>query len=587
MVEIGPVDWLIIGSSLLLSLAIGIYAGRRASKNSSEFFLSGRTMPWWLLGMSMVATTFSTDTPNLVADITRTNGVAGNWVWWSFLLTGMLTTFVFARLWRRSGVTTDVEFYELRYSGNMAAYLRGFRSIYLGALNILILAMVTLAVIKFGAVLMGWSPLKTILIAGTTTLIFSMVGGFLGVLLTDFVLFILAMAGAIGAAIFIVNLESVGGLSAMLSHPNVASKASMLPDMGDPAQYVPLLLVPLAVQWWSVVYPGAEPGGGGYVAQRMLAAKNEKNALGAVFLFNLVHYAIRPWPWILVALASLIVFPDLESLRAAFPGVAPDKIGEDMAYPAMLTFLPAGLMGLVIASLIAAYMSTIGTGLNLGASYFVNDLYRRFWVKDAGERHYVFVARIATLVIMVASSAVALLLTNAKQVFDLLLAIGAGTGLLFILRWFWWRINALSEIVAMALALGATIVLQLDVFDHLEGWHKLLLTVGITTVGWILAAFLGPKTDRSTLISFWRLTGPGGPGWEGVRKEAGDLGESPQAGLGLQMMCFFLGTVAIYSALFCVGAYLYGNYMLFGTLIVALCVSAIFLSRLWSRVSED
>ena len=361
---LSPLDWIIVAFFLTLALGIGIYAGRRAGISSSEFFLSGRSMPWWLLGMSMVATTFSTDTPNLVADLVRRDGVAGNWVWWSFLLTGMLTTFVFARLWRRSGVNTDIEFYEVRYSGRAAAFLRGFRAIYLGVFfNVLIMAAVTLAAIKFGAVILGLSPMQTVLIAGVVTVIFSAVGGFLGVLLTDFVLFILAMVGAVAAAIVAVDHPAVGGLDGLFSNPAIVEKMSFFPDFNDPAQYVPLLLIPLAVQWWSVWYPGAEPGGGGYIAQRMLAARNETHALGAVMFFNFVHYALRPWPWIIVALASIIVFPDLDSLRSAFPNVDPAVIGHDLAYPAMLTFLPHGLLGLVVASLIAAYMSTISTSL--------------------------------------------------------------------------------------------------------------------------------------------------------------------------------------------------------------------------------
>ncbi|MEA3364763.1 MAG: sodium:solute symporter family protein, partial [Candidatus Hydrogenedentes bacterium] len=360
MVYLQPIDWACIVAFFIVSLVIGLAVTRRASRSSAEYFAAGRAMPWWLLGVSMVATTFSTDTPNLVADITRTNGVAGNWQWWAFLLTGMLTVFVYAQLWRRSGVLTDVEFYEIRYSGKAAAFLRGFRALYLGLFfNCFIMASVSLAAIKIGEVLLGLSPLNTVLIAGTVTVIYSTLGGLRAVLFTDLIQFIMAMIGAIGAVIVALNLPDVGGLGGLLADEAVQGKLSILPDFSNTSLAVSVFIVPLAVQWWSVWYPGSEPGGGGYIAQRMLSAKDEDNAIGAVFLFNALHYALRPWPWIIVALCSLIVFPDLGALAEKFPEA--EKIGHDMAYPAMLTFLPTGLLGLVVASLIAAYMSTIST----------------------------------------------------------------------------------------------------------------------------------------------------------------------------------------------------------------------------------
>ena len=373
------IDVTLIGCYFALTLAIGIWSARRAGRNAGEFFLSGRSMPWWLLGVSMVATTFSTDTPNLVADITRRDGVAGNWVWWAFLLTGMLTVFVYAALWRRSGVVTDLEFYELRYSGKPAAFLRGFRAVYLGFFfNVMVMAAVTLAAIKIGSVLFGLSPLVTVAIAGTVTVAFSAAGGLRSVILTDLLLFGVAMTGSAVAAWVAVNHADVGGLRALMTHPGVVGKLDLVPDLASAETLVPLFIMPLAVQWWAAWYPGSEPGGGGYIAQRMLAAKNEHHAIGATLFFNAAHYALRPWPWILVALASLVVYPDLEALSRAFPNVDPAVMGHDLAYPAMLTLLPAGWLGLVVGSLAAAYMSTISTHLNWGASYLTHDLYRRF-----------------------------------------------------------------------------------------------------------------------------------------------------------------------------------------------------------------
>ncbi|KAB2844895.1 MAG: Na+:solute symporter, partial [Melioribacteraceae bacterium] len=444
---LNTLDWIIVVVFFVISLLIGLWATKRASKSSAQYFLSGRNMPWYLLGFSMVATTFSIDTPNLVADIVRQNGIAGNWVWWAFLLTGMLTVFVYAKLWRRSNVMTDVEFYEIRYSGKPAAFLRGFRALYLGLFfNVAIMASVTLAAIKVGSILLNLSPLQVILIAGGVTVVYSSLGGLLGVLLTDFILFILAMIGSVIAAYVSVNLPEIGGLSNLLSHPEIANKLSLFPDFSNWELALIVFIIPISVQWWSVWYPGSEPGGGGYIAQRMLAAKNEKHAMGATLFFNFAHYALRPWPWIIVSLASIIVFPDLEKIKEAFPNVDPSIIGHDMAYPAMLTHLPSGILGLVAASLIAAYMSTMSTSLNWGSSYVVNDFYKRFLKPEATEKQLVMVGRISTVLMMVVASFFALYMESALQAFNVLLQIGAGTGLLFILRWFWWRINAYSEI---------------------------------------------------------------------------------------------------------------------------------------------
>ena len=429
--QIATLDWLIISLFFAITLGIGIYVSKSSGKSANEFFLSGRSMPWWLLGLSMVATTFSTDTPNLVTDIVRTNGVSGNWVWWAFLITGLLTVFVYAKLWRKSNVSTDLEFYELRYGGKPASFLRKFRAIYLGIIfNVITMSAVTLAAIKIGGIMLGLEPWQTVISAGLVTVIFSAVGGFKGVVYTDVVLFFAAMGGAIGAAVYLVNIPEVGGIDALLVHENVAGKISILPDFGNREALITLLIIPLAVQWWSSWYPGAEPGGGGYIAQRMFAAKDENHAIGATFFFNIMHYALRPWPWILVALASLVVFPDLESIQNAFPNITPDKLGNDLAYPAMLTKLPTGLLGLVLASLISAYMSTISTQLNWGSSYIVYDFYQTQINPNASQKRLVAVGRISTVLLMVLSALLALLLQNAMQLFNLLLVFGAGTGLI-------------------------------------------------------------------------------------------------------------------------------------------------------------
>lgn len=593
------IDWIIIGAFFAVSLLVGVFVARRAGKNSAEFFLSGRTMPWWLLGFSMVATTFSTDTPNLVTDIVRQKGVAGNWMWWAFLLTGMLTVFVYARLWRRSGVVTDVEFYELRYSGRSAAFLRGFRALYLGIFfNIMVMGAVSLAAIKIGSVMLGLTPLQSILLASLVTVVFSTMGGLRGVLITDFLLFIAAMIGAVAAAVVAVGHPDVGGLSALFEHPNVADKLRLIPEFDFSTDdgrnlLVSVFIIPLAVQWWSVWYPGAEPGGGGYLAQRMLAAKDERHATGATLFFNAAHYALRPWPWILVALASLIVFPDLDSLRARFPDVAENTIGHDLAYPAMLTFLPHGLLGLVLASLAAAYMSTISTHLNWGSSYVVNDFYKRFVRPKASERELVRVGRISTVVMMAVAAAFALLLTNALQAFQILLQIGAGTGLLFILRWFWWRVNAISELVAMVVSFLVAIYFQF-IYQPAPGtegmadWEKLLLGVLITTGCWIAAALLTAPSNDATLRRFCEQIHPGGPGWKTVfdrARAAGTPIESPHpaGNLPLGILCMTLGCAAVYSTLFATGFWLYGDHVPAIILSFVAAGTTVALTRLWGR----
>ena len=567
MIELSVIDKIIIVFFFVLVLTIGFAVSKRSSKNTSEYFLSGRTLPWWLLGLSMVATTFSTDTPNLVTDIVRTNGVSGNWVWWVFLLTGLLTVFVYAKLWRRSDVATDMEFYELRYSGRAGRFLRGFRSVYLGIIfNVLAMAGVTLAAIKIGAIMLDLSAIETVLYAGGVTLIFSTAGGFRGVVYTDFILFFTAMAGSIGAAIYLVNLPEVGGVSSIMSNEAISEKISMFPDLSDKETLWTLLIIPFAVQWWSSWYPGAEPGGGGYIAQRMLAAKNENHALGATLFFNVMHYALRPWPWIIVALASLIVYPDLASLSEAFPNISEDKLGQDLAYPAMLTLLPTGLLGLVLASLISAYMSTISTHLNWGSSYVVNDFYLQLINKNASQKELVNVGRFSVVILMIISSVIAILLTNALQLFDIILMFGAGTGSIFILRWFWWRINAWSEIAAMLSSGIISIALTNEslfnlIFndDGFPAYMKFPFIVLVTTSIWLIVTFTTPADEKETLIKFYKKTKPGGPGWNKIKEHITMSDEKEEWIVPKGIICMIIGCITIYSALFSTGYFIYGE----------------------------
>ena len=569
-------DWTIVGAYFAVSLAVGIWASKQAGEDTKSFFLAGRNMPWWLLGVSMVATTFSTDTPNLVTDLVRQNGVSGNWVWWAFLLTGMLTVFVYAKLWHRSGVLTDIEFYELRYSGKAAAFLRGFRALYLGLVfNVLVMGAVSLAAVKFGEIVLGWPGWLTLTIACSITLAYSTLGGLKAVIITDFVQFSLAMIGSIWALIYILGLEQIGGLSNLITHTNVVDKLALIPDLSDPDIWVPILLVPLAVQWWASYYPGSEPGGGGYIAQRMFSAKDEKNAVSATLFFNVAHYALRPWPWILIALSSLIVFPELSDIKAAFPNLPADKLGHDVAYPAMLTLLPSGLLGLVAASLIAAFMSTMSTQLNLGASYLVNDFYHRFIKPDASEKHLVNVGRLFTIISIILGGGLGLFLTSAGQAFTLLLMIGAGTGMIYILRWFWWRINAYTEIVAMVSSL--CIAFYFNFIDQsFAGWEKIVIGAILTTVVWVLATYFTPPDDEETLQNFVKKVNPGGPGWSkyshGVSSEPWPVPNG--------ILCMILGCSAVYGVLLGVGQLIYGEPL--GITLIGLAGGSAFgLTRLW------
>ena len=573
---LSTLDWTIVGVYFAVSLIVGIWVSKQAGQDTKSFFLAGRNMPWWLLGVSMVATTFSTDTPNLVTDLVRQNGVSGNWAWWAFLLTGMLTVFVYANLWHRSGVLTDIEFYELRYSGKAAAFLRGFRALYLGLVfNVLVMGAVSLAAVKFGEIVLGWPGWMTLTIACSITLAYSALGGLKAIIITDFVQFTLAMIGSIWGMFYILGLPEIGGLSNLISHADVTAKIALFPDLSDPNVWVPVLLVPLAVQWWASYYPGSEPGGGGYIAQRMFSAKDEQNAMGATFLFNVAHYALRPWPWILIALSSLVIFPELTDLQQAFPNLPADKLGHDVAYPAMLTLLPSGLLGLVAASLIAAFMSTMSTQVNLGASYLVNDFYHRFIKPQASEKELVMAGRLFSVISIILGGGLGLLLSSAGQTFTLLLMIGAGTGLIYILRWFWWRINAYTEIVAMV---GSLIIAGYFNFGDstLEGWQKIVVGAGLTTIVWITATYFTPPDEEKTLRNFVKKVKPGGPGWSKYTEEPSSEPWPVPRGV----LCMTLGCIAVYGILIGVGQLLYGN--TFGVALLGLSGFSVYgLSRLW------
>ena len=575
--NLSQLDWAVIGFYFLLSIIIGILGAKKAGKDARSFFLANGNMPWWLLGVSMVATTFSTDTPNLVTDLVRQNGVSGNWVWWSFLLTGMLTVFVYAKLWHRSGVLTDVEFYELRYGGKPAAFLRGFRAIYLGLIfNVLVMGAVSLAAIKFGEIILGWPGWLTLLIACSITLLYSALGGLRAIIITDFFQFILAMIGSVWGCIYILDLEQIGGIQNLIQHPNVKDKISLLPDFSNPDIWVPTLFIPLAVQWWASYYPGAEPGGGGYIAQRMLSAKNETNAVWASLLFNIAHYAIRPWPWILIALSSLIIFPELSDIRYKFPEISENKLGHDIAYPAMLTLLPSGLLGLVAASLIAAFMSTMSTQVNLGASYLVNDFYYRFIDSNASQKELVLVGRIFTVLSIILGAVTGLLLTSAEQAFSLLLLLGSGTGLIYILRWFWWRISAYTEIIAMVSSLIIASYLNF-INKSLLGWEKIVVGAFVTTSVWIFATFFAPTERRETLESFVKIINPGGPGW----KLYSDSKNGDQWSLPNSLLLMFLGTVLVFSVLMGIGNLIYSESLIGIILFTVAGLSALGIYRLW------
>ena len=577
--QISFIDWLIIFSFFGVFILIGFITSKKSGENSKEFFLSGRNMPWWMLGISMVATTFSADTPNLVTNIVRENGVSGNWQWWAFLLTGMMTVFFYAKLWRRSKVLTDLEFYELRYSGKPAKFLRAFRAIYLGVFfNVMIMASVCLAGIKIGGILLNLSPFECVFYSSVITVFYSSLGGLRSVVITDLIQFVLAMVGSIWACIYILNLNDIGGLQSLINNPLVIDKLAFFPELSDKETFLTILIIPIAVQWWAVWYPGAEPGGGGYIAQRMLSAKDEKNAIYSTLLFNVAHYALRPWPWILIALSSLIIYPTLTDISSAFPLVDESIIGNDIAYPAMLYLLPSGLLGLVLASLIAAFMSTISSHLNWGASYISLDFYKRFINKKASEKQIVLVGRISTIFLMIIAGFFALNLSDALGAFQILLQIGAGTGSIFLLRWFWWRVNAYSEITGMAVSFLLAIYFQWFHSDltgiELASYEKLLWSIFITTSSWILVTLLTKPSDNRILLEFYNRIKPYGIGWNGFLKlnnikKTGNNEDSSMKDL----LLMFLGIITVYFGLFGMGYFIY-NKLLIGSIMIIISLTS-------------
>lgn len=565
-------DWAIALFSVAICFIPALFFGKRSGKNTTEFFASGRSVPWWLAGLSMVATTFSSDTPNLVTNFVRTQGVAGNWQWWAFTLTGVSTVFFYARLWRRSGVLTDLEFYELRYSGKAAMAVRGFRAVYLGFFfNVIIMASVNLAACKIAGILFGMTRFETLAAIGLLNVVFAAHSGLWGVLVIDMIQFFIKMSAVIAAAYFAIKLPQVGGMSGLVDKlsnvqgPNGLNYLNMMPDFSNNWELaVAVFVMPIAVQWWAVWYPGAEPGGGSYIAQRMLASKSEKDSLGGTLFFNVAHYVLRPWPWILVGLASIIVYPQLSDIQKAFPDLDPSLLGHDIAYPAMLRFLPAGWIGLMVGGLVAANSSTILTHLNWGASYLVHDFYRRFIRSDAEEKHYVLAGRLATLGLFLTSAVLVFFLESAQDNFNIMLQVGAGTGLLYLLRWFWWRITAWCEIVAMVSSFVVSIgFLFLRKSGTSIGTHKeLMLTILVTTVCWVIAAYVGPQTDREALRNFYRKVRPAGPGWSAFRAELDAAGGPPEEAadnVPMALIGWVAGSVMIWSSLFTVGNYLYGR----------------------------
>jgi Na+/proline symporter len=582
-----PLDWLIVIASIVVSFIPAVVLARRAGSSTAEFFTSGRSAPWWLVGVSMVATTFSTDTPNLVTNLVREKGVANNWQWWAFLLTGMATVFFYARLWRRSRVLTDLEFYEIRYAGRAATFVRGFRAVYLGLFfNCVIMASVNLAAAKIAAVMLGWPMWQTLVICAVLNIAFAATSGLWGVLVTDFIQFGIAMTGSFAAAYFALKQPEVGGLSGLVQRIDPGT-LSLIPDFGDWGLTLSVLVIPLTVQWWSVWYPGAEPGGGSYIAQRMLASKSERDALAGTLFFNVAHYALRSWPWIIVALASILVYPTLADIGSTFPYVDPALIGHDMAYPAMLRFLPVGWLGLMVAGLLAAYVSTIATHLNWGTSYLVHDFYRRFLKPGREEKHYVLVGRLVTALLMLLAGLLTFRLQTASKTFQLLLSIGAGTGLIYLLRWFWWRINAWSEISAMASSFLTSLILFLrDTPAHpVSPVFSLLVTVAVTTVVWVTVTLFTEPANRDTLVAFYRLVRPAGPGWKPIAALAGPV-ESPDS-LPQSLLGWVLGCTFIYAALFGTGSFIYGKTAQGLVWLVLFVVSGFgllrLLPRLWSR----
>jgi Na+/proline symporter len=565
-------DWVVIALYFLISLGIGLYYRRKATKSVSDFFVSGRNVTWWLAGTSMVATTFAADTPLAVTGLVARNGIAGNWIWWSMAFSGMLTVFFYSRLWRRAGVLTDVEFAELRYSGGPARFLRGFRAFYLGLpINLIIMGWVNLALVKILMLVLGVTKFQALLITIGVMFItasISTLSGLWGVLVTDMFQFILIMGMVIVLAVFAIH--NVGGMSGMIdsiqsiekSRGAAGSILSFAPQLNS--AWMPLItfFVYIAVNWWASWYPGAEPGGGGFIAQRILSAKDEKHSLLATLWFNIAHYALRPWPWILVALVAIVRFH-------GDPAFAADP--ESGYIRILITDLPASLRGLMIAGFFAAYMSTIATELNWGASYLVNDLYRRFLVRRRSEKHYVVISQLATMSLMILSVIVSFFMESIADAWKFIIAIGAGTGLVYLLRWFWWRINAWSEVSAMIAAFVTSLTLQLGFglseSEPREFAYLCLITVAVTTAVWLAVTFLTRPESKDVLLAFYRRVRPSSALWGPIAREATDI--VPRRDGLFNLMDWLSGVAMIYGFLFGAGNILFGRVVL-GAVFLAL-----------------
>ena len=535
-------DYIVIAVFFAVLLIIPALAALKSrGKGANEYFKSAGSMPWWLIGISMVAATTSTNSANLFTEIIRRDGLSGNWVWWAFLLTGLLTVFVYSKLWVRSGATTDISFYELRYSGKPAAFLRGFRAVYLGVIyNLVVMATVLLGAVKIGVVLFGVPAYVILIVTAVVSLIYSCLSGIRGTIYTDFFLFAVVMIGACAVMYFSVKHPAVGGWSALMSNPEVSSRLSFFPSISNKDALIAVFIIPVAVQWWNVWYSGSEPGGGGYIVQRMLTAKSPKHAVGGTLFFNVLNYALRPWPWYIAAFASILIFPNLASIREAFPSVNPALVGDDMAYPALITIVPNGWIGVVAASLMGALFSTIAAQLSMGANYVSNDVWKRFIHKDASDRELIWVARGASLLLIVLGCAMVPMINSAKAGFDLMVQIGAGTGIIFLLRWFWMRINAWTEIVAMAVSFLAAVFFQL-IWPQISPvdllfWEKLLWTIVVTTIFWLAATFL-TKPEKPEVISKFKSL---------VRADGHDVGKG--------VLKMFLASIAIFAIMWAIGA---------------------------------
>ena len=554
-------DWTVIAAFFAVLALIPTVAARRAKRTANDFFTSGKSMPWWLIGFSMVAATTATDSANFFTEVIRRDGMGGNWIMWAFILTGLLTVFVYAKLWVRSGVTTDIEFYELRYSGKPAAFLRAFRTLYLGVVfNVLVLGNVILAAVKIGVVLFGIEPSTIYRVTVVASVVYTFFGGIRGVIWTDFFLFLVIMAGAVAAMVYGLRLPEVGGMAGIVSNPETAWRLSILPDFSSWDTLLVMFVLPLAVQWWNVWKAGSEPGGGGYIVQRMLTARSATHALGGTLFFNVLNWVIRPWPWYIVGLCSVLVYPDLASIQAAFPKVDPSLIHGDMAYPAMLTKVPNGWLGLVAASMMGALFSTVAAHLNLGSAYVVNDFWKRFVRPSAGDRELIWVGRAAMLALLLLGCALAPHLKSAKAAFDLMLLIGAGSGAIFLLRWFWMRINAWTELTGMFVSFAVAFVLQLG-FPELVSWQKMLITIAVTSASWLAVTFLTPPTDAATAARFKAA----------VRADGRDVGK----GIVLTAVASF----ALFDLMYMVGAWIYGWYAKAAVATVLALGASVFVAR--------